>query len=596
MKERLGELLLKAKLITEEQLQKGLEEQKKIGGRLGYNLIKLGFIKEEDILWFLSKQYGVPTINLNNFELDEETIKLIPIDLAKKYSCIPISLIGGTLTMAMVDPSNVFAIDDIKFLTGLSVETVVTSESSFIKSFDQYYRKKKSSDLEINAKDYDLNDQDFNTQTGLGEEFDEGIVDVENFDNIVKGAVDNVEVVEEQDDEGVFDVDAPIVKLVNGLLIKAIKMGVSDIHIEPYEKAFRVRYRVDGVLRKVMGLPLKIKNAVVSRIKIMSKLDIAEKRLPQDGRIKLKLGKKKDMDFRVSVLPTIFGEKVVLRLLDKTNLQLDMTKLGFEPTTLELFQEAIHSPYGMVLVTGPTGSGKTTTLYSALSQLNNEGTNIMTAEDPVEFNLLGINQVHIKEQIGLTFAAALRSFLRQDPDVIMVGEIRDAETAEIGIKAALTGHLVLSTLHTNDAPGTIGRLLNMGMEPFLVASAVILIVAQRLARKICSECKEEIKIPAKALIDLGFLESEVPSLKIFKGKGCQNCAGTGFKGRLALYEVMKITEHIKILILEGAPINEIKKQARQKGMRTLRDSGLQKIREGITTIEEVLRVSIANED
>lgn len=594
MKERLGELLLKAKLINEEQLQKGLEEQKKIGGRLGFNLINLGFLKEEDILWFLSKQYGVPTINLNNFEVDEQTTKLIPKDLAKKYSCIPISLMAGTLTIAMVDPSNVFAIDDIKFLTGYSVETVVTSESSFKKSFEKYYRKKKTPNMEINAKDYDFEDQEFSDDNEFNEEFDDSTVDVDDFDNIVKGAIDDVEVVEAQEENDVLDVDAPIVKLVNGILIKAIKMGVSDIHIEPYEKAFRVRYRLDGTLRKVMGLPLKIKNAVVSRIKIMSRLDIAEKRLPQDGRIKLKFGKKRDMDFRVSVLPTIFGEKVVMRLLDKSNLQLDMTKLGFESKSLELFQEAIQSPYGMVLVTGPTGSGKTTTLYSAMSQLNKEDTNLLTAEDPVEFNLLGINQVQVKEQIGFTFAAALRSFLRQDPDVVMVGEIRDAETAEIGIKAALTGHLVLSTLHTNDAPGTIGRLLNMGMEPFLVSSSVILIVAQRLARKICSGCQEKIKVPEKALLDVGFSEEELSTLKICRGKGCSNCAGTGYKGRLALYEVMKITEPIKELILTGASINEIKRQARAGGMETLRDSGLQKIRQGITTIEEVLRITVAN--
>lgn len=590
MKERLGELLLKAKMISEEQLQQGLEEQKKAGGRLGYNLIKLGFLKEEDILWFLSKQYGVPTINLNSFDVDEEVVNLIPIELAKKYSCIPISLTASILTLAMVDPSNVFAIDDIKFFTGFSVETVVTSESSFKKAFDKYYRKMKNSTEEINAKDYDFDDQR-DSGIDFSEEMDDAVVDIDDFDNIVKGAIDNVEVVEDQDEDGVLDVDAPIVKLVNGILIKAVKMGVSDIHIEPYEKSFRVRYRLDGVLRKAMGLPLKIKNAVVSRIKIMSKLDIAEKRLPQDGRIKLKLGKKKDMDFRVSVLPTLFGEKVVMRLLDKSNLQLDMSKLGFEAKSLELFQEAIHSPYGMVLVTGPTGSGKTTTLYSALNQLNDEETNIMTAEDPVEFNLVGINQVQMKEQIGLTFASALRSFLRQDPDVVMVGEIRDTETAEIGIKAALTGHLVLSTLHTNDAPGTIGRLLNMGVEPFLVSSAVILILAQRLARKICSHCREEITVPEKALIRVGFSAEEVGSLKIYKGKGCSICNNTGYKGRIAIYEVMKISENLKLLILNGAPVNELKTQARKEGMKTLRDSGLQKIREGVTTIEEVLRVS-----
>jgi len=386
-------------------------------------------------------------------------------------------------------------------------------------------------------------------------------------------------------------VEAPIVKLVNGILIKAVKLGVSDIHFEPYEKSFRVRYRLDGVLRKAMGLPLKIKNAVISRIKIMSNLDIAERRLPQDGRIKMRIGKSREMDFRVSVLPTLWGEKVVLRLLDKSNLQLDMTKLGFEERQLKEFKEAIHRPFGMVLVTGPTGSGKTTTLYSALAELNTEADNIMTAEDPVEFNLMGINQVQVHEEIGLNFAAALRSFLRQDPDIIMVGEIRDFETAEIAIKAALTGHMVLSTLHTNDAPSTINRLLNMGIEPFLVASATNLILAQRLARRICPRCKEEVKVPAKALVDLGVPEEEVGGIRIFKGRGCDNCLGTGYKGRIALYEVMPVGDEIKELILVGASANEIKKEAIRLGMLSLRQSGILRMKEGITTIEEVIRTT-----
>jgi type IV pilus assembly protein PilB len=424
---------------------------------------------------------------------------------------------------------------------------------------------------------------------------DTAVVDVDDFDKLVTGAVDTVEVVEEElDEKAIEDVDAPIVKLVNGILIKAIKMGVSDIHIEPYEKSFRVRYRLDGVLRKAMGLPLKIRNAIISRIKIMSKLDIAERRLPQDGRIKLKLGKKKDMDFRVSVLPCLFGEKVVMRLLDKSNLQLDMTKLGFEEQALADFQNALHKPFGMILVTGPTGSGKTTTLYSALHQLNQISENIMTAEDPVEFNLAGINQVQMHDEIGLNFAAALRSFLRQDPDIIMVGEIRDYETAEIGVKAALTGHLVLSTLHTNDAPSTINRLLNMGIEPFLVSSSVILILAQRLLRRICAGCKQPVEVNPQALIELGFKPEEAETMTVYHGKGCAVCSGTGYKGRVALYEVMPISERIRDLILQGASTSEIKNAAVEGGMNTLRMSGLAKVKQGQTTIEEVIRVTFAD--
>jgi type IV pilus assembly protein PilB len=596
---KLGDMLREQGLITEEQLRKALEQQKSGGGRLGYHLVQMGFVTEEQVTGCLSRQFGVPSVNLANYGIDREVVKLIPMEVAKKYLVMPISRVGMTLTVAMADPSNVFAIDDIKFMTGYNIEAVVAAEAGVIDAIKRCYGG--STALEpveqhemVDGKDYSLSDDDLSSDFAEMDS-ESPVVDVDDFDKLVTGAVDNVEVVEEEmDEKAIEDVDAPIVKLVNGILIKAIKMGVSDIHIEPYEKSFRVRYRLDGVLRKAMGLPLKIRNAIISRIKIMSKLDIAERRLPQDGRIKLKLGKKKDMDFRVSVLPTLFGEKVVMRLLDKSNLQLDMTKLGFEERALADFQSALHKPFGMVLVTGPTGSGKTTTLYSALHQLNQVSENIMTAEDPVEFNLAGINQVQMHEEIGLNFAAALRSFLRQDPDIIMVGEIRDYETAEIGVKAALTGHLVLSTLHTNDAPSTINRLLNMGIEPFLVSSSVIVIVAQRLLRRICSGCKAPVEVNPQALIELGFKPEEAETMTVHHGTGCSVCAGTGYKGRVALYEVMPISEKIRDLILQGASTGEIKTAAIEGGMYTLRRSGLEKVKIGQTTIEEVVRVTFAD--
>ncbi|HHL39477.1 MAG TPA: type IV-A pilus assembly ATPase PilB [Deltaproteobacteria bacterium] len=567
MTDRIGELLVRAGLITQEQLEKGLAEQKHGGGRLGYNLIKLGFITENDLTTFLSKQYGIPKVDISELEIDAEVVKLIPEDVCKKYQLLPIERKGSTIVVAMADPSNVFAIDDIKFLTGYNVESVVAAEGGIKEALEKAY---DTEELEL-----DLGD--------VLTEFDD----------------DEMEIVQEEEDVDITDLkkaveDAPVVKLVNLILTDAIKKNASDIHIEPYEKAFRVRYRVDGVLQEVMRPPMKLKNAIVSRIKIMSQLDIAERRLPQDGRIKLKLSKSKEMDYRVSVLPTLFGEKVCLRLLDKSNLQLDMTKLGFEQKALDDFMSAIHKPWGIVLVTGPTGSGKTTTLYSALSELNKVSENISTAEDPVEFNLMGINQVQMHDDIGLNFAAALRSFLRQDPDVIMVGEIRDYETAEIAIKAALTGHLVLSTLHTNDAPSTVNRLLNMGIEPFLVSSATNLILAQRLARKICGECKEEVDIPVSALVDLGVPEAEAKAMKVYAGKGCAVCNGTGYKGRIALYEVMPFTEKLKEAVLNGASAAEIKRTAIDEGMKTLRMSGITKVAEGVTTIEEVLRVTMAD--
>lgn len=598
---KLGQILIASSIITEEQLKQALNLQKKEGGRLGTNLVKLGFITEDKLVTFLSKQYSVPAINLADYKIDLPVLKLIPADMAKKYLIMPVTRVGATLTIAMADPSNLFAIDDVKFMTGYNVEVVVSSESAILNAISTYYggkgeglvAAKATATQMLQAKDYTLSDE--KAEEGILT-FDEGpIVDIEEFDKIVGSALDNVDVLEEKEDAEVLrEVEAPIVKLVNGIFVNAIKAGASDIHIEPYEQSLRVRYRVDGVMYTVMNLPLKIKAALTSRVKIMSRLDIAEKRLPQDGRIKLKLGKKREIDFRVSTLPTLFGEKTVLRILDKSNLQVDLTKLGFEEKALQEFMEAIDKPYGMVLVTGPTGSGKTTTLYSALNYLNKPGINIMTAEDPVEYNFLGINQVQVKEEIGLTFAAALRSFLRQDPDIIMVGEIRDFETAEIAVKAALTGHLVLSTLHTNDAPSTISRLLNMGIEPFLVSSSVILILAQRLARRICAQCKEEEKVPAPALVRVGFSEEEAQTIKCYRGKGCPACNGSGYKGRIALYEVIRVRDELKELILEGASTNEIKKAAIRLGMKTLRMSGLTKVKEGVTSLEEVLRVTFGD--
>ncbi|MCL5023170.1 MAG: type IV-A pilus assembly ATPase PilB [Nitrospirae bacterium] len=605
MAAKLGQILITSNIISEEQLKQALNLQKREGGRLGTNLAKLGYITEDKLVSFLSKQFGVPAINLSEYTIDSSVVKLIPLEMARKYLIMPIARVGATLTIAMADPSNVFAIDDVKFMTGYNVEVVVAAESAILTSITNNYAKggeglvasKKggsSTGQSLQAKDYTFSEAELDIESSLS--VDEApSVNVEEFDKVVGSALDSIDVVEDRDDaEVVKEVEAPIVKLVNGIFVNAIKAGASDIHLEPYEASLRVRYRVDGVMYTVMNLPTKIKSALTSRVKIMSRLDIAERRLPQDGRIKLKLGKKREIDFRVSTLPTLFGEKTVLRILDKSNLQVDLTKLGFEKRQLEDFMEAIEKPYGMVLVTGPTGSGKTTTLYSALNHLNKPGINIMTSEDPVEYNFMGINQVQVKEEIGLTFASALRSFLRQDPDIIMVGEIRDFETAEIAVKAALTGHLVLSTLHTNDAPSTISRLLNMGIEPFLVSSSVILILAQRLARKVCLQCKDEEKVPAEALVKIGFSEEEAKTMRCYRGKGCPVCNNSGYKGRIALYEVMPISDEIRELILEGASANEIKKTAVRLGTRSLRMSGLSKVKDGITSIEEVLRVTFGD--
>jgi len=571
MSQRLGDLLVKEKVITQEQLEQATKLQKETHTRLASALVKLGFLSDEDVTNFLSRQYGVPAINLSYFEIDPAVVKLIPYETAKRYQILPLSRVGASLTIAMVDPTNVFAMDDIKFMTGFNIEPVVASESSIVEGIDKAYGTSKEEELE----------QVMQSMNDAGESTD---IEVQNEEQELE-----LKELEKAADE------APIVKLVNLVLTDAVKRGASDIHMDPYEKEFRVRFRIDGVLQLIMNPPLKLKDAITSRLKIMAKLDISEKRLPQDGRIMLKMqigGKKKQLDFRVSTLPTLWGEKIVLRLLDKENLRLDMTKLGFEQESLDKFAKAILKPYGMVLVTGPTGSGKTNTLYSSISQLNKVDTNIMTAEDPVEFQLGGVNQVQMKEQIGLNFATALRAFLRQDPNIILVGEIRDFETAEIAIKAALTGHLVLSTLHTNGAPETITRLMNMGIEPFLVATSVHLICAQRLIRRICKDCAEPVEMPVQALIDEGYTPEEAKTVQIMKGKGCATCNKTGYKGRTGLYEVMEVDDEIKELVLVGASALELKKKAIERGMITLRRSGLIKVAQGWTTLEEVARETI----
>ncbi len=561
---RLGELLVREKLINLQQLRQAQDEQRKSGQNLGYALARLGYVSDREMTDFLSSQYRVPAVNLEEYEVDAEVLRLVPQDVAEKHKVLPVSRAGASLIVAMSDPTNLHAIDDIKFLTALNVEPVVASETAIMAAIDRYYNVGPS--YEDVMADFEENEIDF------GDDDDEvNILELEKASE-----------------------DAPVVRLVNMILLSAIKKGASDIHVEPYEKKLRVRYRVDGVLMEEMAPPLKLKAAIVSRLKIMSQLDIAERRLPQDGRIKLKLGKGREMDFRVSALPTMWGEKVVLRLLDKSNLQLDMTKLGFDARPLTDFQWAINQPWGMVLVTGPTGSGKTTTLYSALSELNREGSNISTAEDPVEYNLHGINQVQMHEEIGLNFAMGLRSFLRQDPDIIMVGEIRDFETAEIAVKAALTGHLVLSTLHTNDAPSTISRMLNMGVEPFLITASVNLVLAQRLARRVCKDCAQSLPVDPKVMDELGFSEEEVAQANLMKGAGCRTCNNTGYKGRVALYEVMRVSDSLREMVLQGASTAELKVAAIKSGMISLRAAGNTKVAQGVTTPEEVLRVTMAD--
>ena len=599
---RIGDLLLKEKRITPAQLQEALNYQKTNGGKLGLNLVKLGFVTDEEITSLLSKQYGVPSINLTQFEIDQSVIKLIPPDTAQKYQIVPLSRSGATLTIAITDPTNVFAMDDIKFMTGYNVEPVVASETAVTEAIKRYYPAAsaagKTAQKAVEKKPEKAKPQP--QQASLTSAATLELVTKALEETTAEVVGDDVELLEELEQIDVASLErqggeAPVIRLVNLMLMSAIQKGASDIHIEPYEKEFRVRFRIDGILYNVMAPPMKFRDAITSRIKIMAKLDIAEKRLPQDGRIKIRFavdGALKEIDFRVSCLPTLFGEKIVMRLLDKDKLMLDMTKLGFESESLNKLEIAIAKPWGMVLVTGPTGSGKTNTLYSSISKVNTSETNIMTAEDPVEFNLVGVNQVQVRENIGLNFAAALRSFLRQDPNIILVGEIRDFETAEIAVKAALTGHLVLSTLHTNDAPSTINRLMNMGIEPFLVASSVNLICAQRLVRRVCAACKADHPAPPQALVEAGFTPDEAQKVVPKRGTGCEICNQTGYKGRVGLYEVMEITEELRELILVGASGLELKRKAVEEGMITLRRSGLRKVMEGVTTLEEVARETV----
>ena len=563
--DKLGEILVREGLITQEQLRKALLEQKNSGMRLGYTLVKLGFIEETEVSKMLARQYRMPAVDLSRFEVDPKILKLLPPDIATKHTVLPLKREGRTLTVAIADPNNVTAIEDIKFITRCDVFPVIAGEYTLRNAIDRYYQQ---SDAQLQS-----------------------------LLKSVEAEGEDLEVVEDQEDEDVkaqdLADDAPVVKLINGLLTDAVKRGASDIHIEPFEHEMRVRYRVDGALQEVMKPPVKMRAALTSRVKIMAQLNIAERRVPQDGRIKIKV-LNRTIDLRVSSLPTIFGEKIVMRILDKTNLNVDLERLGFEPAAMKEFLAAILNPYGMVLVTGPTGSGKTTSLYSALSRVNTPNVNVMTAEDPVEYNLDGINQVLVNESVGLSFAAALKAFLRQDPNIIMVGEIRDIDTASIATKAALTGHLVLSTLHTNDAPSAIGRLIDMGIEPFLVASSVNLVLAQRLVRKVCNGCKRQIELTEELLSELQMNRSDLAGATIMEGEGCIECNSTGYRGRAGVYEVMTITPMLRDLILQRASAIEIKRTAVQGGMLTLRRDALMKLRRGLTSVEEVLKETAAD--
>ena len=561
MEPRLGELLVRGGVVTREQLNEALEKEKKNGSNVIQELVRLGFTTEDRLTQFLASQFGIERVALEDAEISESVFSLIPAGLIQKHQIIPLKLFGSTLTVAMADPTNLIVINELQFITGYGVRAVLASSSEIKKvlerrygrvSYDEVLRKIGESELEVIQ----------------GEEE----IDLEKLQQATQ--------------------EAPLVTLVNAIFADAAKRGASDIHLEPYEKVFRVRFRMDGMLHEIMTPPQKLKNAMISRIKVMANLDIAERRLTQDGRIKLKMGPGQELDIRVSVLPTLYGEKVVMRLLDKSNLQLDMSKLGFDPQNLKDFREAIHKPYGMILLTGPTGSGKSTTLYSGLSELNKPDVNISTAEDPVEYSIMGINQVQVRDDIGLNFASCLRSFLRQDPDIIMVGEIRDLETAQIAVKAALTGHLVLSTLHTNDAPSTVDRLINMGVEPYLLTSSINLIVAQRLVRKICTSCKTPAELSPEALINIGVDPAEVAlGFATFHGKGCPSCNQTGYKGRVAIYEVMVMHEALNEMVLRGVSAADLKREAVKMGMNTLRMSAIRKLREGVTTIEETVRVT-----
>ncbi len=575
MASNLGELLLREKIITADQLKSALDHQKKNKLPVGTSLVQLGHTTEEAIAQALSRQLGYPYIDLDQFEVYPEVINLIPADVAKKYMVMPIHRIRSFLTLAMMDPTDLEIIEDVRFRTGLSIQPVIASESGIMNAVNKYYGSADSLRVKKMVEDIEL--------------ADDGRI------NIIEEDKEDYDLTELESEAE----EAPIIKLVNQTFIDAIKRGASDVHFEPFETTFRIRYRIDGDLYEIVNLPLKFRSPVVSRVKILSNMDIAEKRLPQDGRIKMRLkldnGKRKEVDMRVSSLPVMFGEKIVARILDKEMLKLDLSQLGFEDEPLKLFHDAIRRPWGIILVTGPTGSGKTNTLYSAISTVNSLDMNIMTAEDPVEFYIPGINQVQVKEEIGLNFASCLRSFLRQDPDIMLVGEMRDFETVDIAIKAALTGHLVLSTVHTNDAPSTIMRLVNMNVEPFLIADSVVMIIAQRLVRRLCKKCAQTHNLPETALLEMGFQKNELKDLRVLKGKGCEVCNRTGYKGRTAIYEVMPIEEEIRDMILTRASSRDIKKKALEKGMLSLRRAGLMKIKNGITSVEEVLRETVREE-
>jgi len=608
---KLGEMLVKAQLISEIQLDEAIKLQRREGGKLGSIVVRLGFCSDQDIVSFLGMQYGVPAADLDQWPpIEASVIALVPSELANKHKVLPLQRSGNVLTMAMSDPTDIFAMDDVRFHTGYNIDPVVSSERGLVRAIERYYGGTSAVRLRDRQDDgrgvYNAGAPGADAAAGApSDDFgdhEDASLDLKGLEEEMAEST-QYETLDEEDEVnatalGKASEDAPVVRLVNIVLIDAIRKGASDIHIEPYEKHYRIRFRIDGLLQEVMRPSIKLKDPVTSRVKILAKLNIAEKRLPQDGRIKLRVqlgGKQKVIDYRVSILPTLFGEKIVLRLLDSDKLMLDLTKLGFEPESLEQWDRQISKPYGMVLVTGPTGSGKTNTLYSSISKLNTADVNIMTAEDPVEFNFAGINQVQMKEQIGLNFAAALRSFLRQDPNIILVGEIRDFETAEIAIKASLTGHLVLSTLHTNDAPSTINRLMNMGVEPFLVATSVNIICAQRLVRRICANCKQADphQLPTEALLKVGFTEEEVKrGIVLKKGAGCEVCGGRGYKGRVGLYEVLEMSETLKDMILTGASAIELREQAQKEGMITLRRSGCRKVLDGVTTIEEIVRETV----
>jgi type IV pilus assembly protein PilB len=588
--EKLGDLLRKDGQITKFQLDEALAIQKKSGGRLGQVLVALGFIDEDTIINFVARQLNFSIANISEMQVTEDVVKLVPYETAKEHFLFPLSITNGTISIAMSDPTNLRAVEDIQIKTKLSVKQFISKEKEIADAFRKYYK---------------INDEEYNSFfKKVGEEKEEKVAlqEVEDFGSLVSEVTEEIEVEKGEEAEAKDEMGAnaaPIIKLVNGILTKAIKLGVSDIHIEPFEKTFYVRYRLDGALYKSMNLPLQIKNAIISRIKIMSNLNIAERRVPQDGRIKLRIGGGKAIDFRVSVLPTLWGESIVMRILNPASLMLDFTKLGFSQDALRKFNRAIERPQGMIIITGPTGSGKTNTLYSAINKLNTLDVKILTAEDPVEFNFTGINQVLVRNEVGMTYAAALKAFLRQDPEIILVGETRDMETAEIGIKAAMTGHLVFTTLHTNDAPSSIGRIIDIGIPSYMVAAAVNLILAQRLLRRICTNCKEPVAdLNKEELIEAGFPEAEIPSLqgKIMYGKGCPKCNGTGYKGRVGVYEIMEISDEIQKAIVSRAPEDMLRKIAIKEGMITLRMDALNKIREGITTIEQTLENTVITKE